>query len=77
MPNVDPIVSLALCEASRIVLRPGVTYRFLKMEGCEACARDAAAYANDPHVPEHCKDCGGDVRLGTHGIGKCWQTREV
>lgn len=39
-------VELALCEATRICLRPDVTYRFTVRPGCKACADAAAMYAD-------------------------------
>jgi hypothetical protein len=37
-------VTLALCESGRIIPRPGILYRYEVMDGCEACAKLAAAH---------------------------------
>lgn len=44
IPDAGKVVELALCEAGRIMLRPGVAYRFTVRPGCKACADAAAPY---------------------------------
>lgn len=42
-PTSPPaVIEMRLCEAGRVVLRPGTLYRFTADDGCEAC-RDATA----------------------------------
>ena len=43
-PRPPEVVELALCEASQIMLRPGVMYRFTVRPGCKACAEAEAPY---------------------------------
>lgn len=50
----DHISTLALCEQGKLILRPGLTYRFEPIEGCEACAKLLAeGRVEVPHVPSH------------------------
>lgn len=53
MPLRDPeVVELALCEAGRVMPRPGVLYRFTVRPGCKACAEAEAPYlANSRDEP--------------------------
>lgn len=69
------VVVMALCEPAHVILRAGVTYRFMQMEGCVECAKVAAAYAAED--PAHrCAHCGSDDRVGEHGVDICFHPRE-
>lgn len=46
--NAEQPMEMALCEASRVILRPGLLYRFSVVEGCQACAERASHYSTDP-----------------------------
>ena len=39
------VIEMALCEASRLMLRPNVLYRFTVRDGCKACADAAEPYS--------------------------------
>jgi hypothetical protein len=52
----DPkCIELALCESQSLVLREGVPYRFVRVDGCDKCAAMSAAsleaYGRPPHQP--------------------------
>jgi hypothetical protein len=40
----EPVTEMALCEPSRVMLRPGQLYRFHAHENCADCQRLAAPY---------------------------------
>lgn len=54
----DDVQELALCEAGRIMLRPGVRYRFTVRPGCEACAKAAEPYQDESNMTNR--------EIGTH-----------
>lgn len=39
----DVLVEMALCETTRVFLKPNILYRFIVYPNCEACAKTAAA----------------------------------
>lgn len=55
-PEVNPyngsqLVKLALCESRHLLLKPGVTYRFEVIPGCDECERLAAEERGDDPGP--------------------------
>lgn len=55
------IVEVALCEVSRILLRPDQLYRFVVMDNCSECAHLAAIYAGARTWLVRVEDEAGDM----------------
>jgi hypothetical protein len=50
-PDESPVCELALCEATRLVLKPNQLYRFTVREGCAACHDAALGDADGRRAP--------------------------
>lgn len=52
-----------LCEQDKVILRPGVWYRFVVSDSCPDCVALAKAYGYEPCDVASWENEGGPVRL--------------